>query len=131
MLGTVILAVPVFGTPEAKVVSKSTPLAANRIFTVWQFIGAILDCPTVQFTVCVLFCAQVGGVETVKGGASTTVTTTLSEAVFPPTEELSLTVSKKFMVLATEGTTSQVEAREPERTRSEERRVGKECRSRR
>src|SRR5690606_14387845 len=108
-LGTVICCDPSLGVLAANTVGKVTPPSVeNLILTFWQLMVALLVLPTFQVTVCLLFAPQAGGVFTVNAGTSSTVTVIKSDEVLPATGASSLTVNRTFIVLPTDGVTSQV-----------------------
>ena len=111
ILGIVTFAEPVFAVDASNTFGKERPPSVdNKIFTFAQFTGALLVLATLQVIVGFVPPFTVTGVlpvVIVKGpDVLSTVTTILSLLVLPPPAWLSLTVKRKFNVLATDGSTS-------------------------
>jgi hypothetical protein len=110
VLGTVIDSVPSLGVLAISVVKLVPPFVEIEIRTLAQLTGAPVVPFTDQVIVSVLPAVQLVAVfwEVIKKGPRlATVTTISSDLVLPPPERLSLAIKRKFMVLATPGSTSQ------------------------
>ena len=111
ILGMVTLCVPSLGVLASSVVKVAPPSVVNRMFTLAQLIGAAVVPATSQVTVWVeppLYVTAVLGEVTANGPVLATVVTVLEASpVQPAVAKLSRTVTRKFMLRATEGNSSQ------------------------
>jgi hypothetical protein len=111
LLGTDMFSVPSLAVFDASVMGKVLPPSVeSKMFTLVQLTGATLVPFTLHVTVCDVPTAQltaVLGAVTANGPAALEIVTLISSLwLLAPPARLSLTVKRKFNVLATEGSTS-------------------------